>query len=279
MILFVVWEWYSCSTQMIKSTRKSTLVPAPESPFRGCTPHLFQSRIFPCSDFLLYEIQNVDFGNMHGKYKKYMKCLLFHPNLWTAHSTFPSIVSSPIRLCNVLSSWFVLQMLFLKIKTAGKHWLGRSSLPVRKRREVLHEGPQCWYQAGFKSKKYNSKLREIHFSKREEILHRGAAALVSSGGSWWVINHSQNYLQPKVVKCLKAGLAEKYKVRGKWGLAWGLKESTHGKECFDVNTRELESVDLSRQNISVGCLFSEHSHVFPMPFPKHIAILWYIDYT
>ena len=117
----------------------------------------------------------------------------------------------------------------------------------------------------------SSKIREIHFSKREEILHRGAAALVSSGGSWWVINHSQNYLQPKVVKCLRAGKTEKYKVRGKWGLAWGLKESTHGKECFDVNTRELESVDLSRQNISVGCLFSEHSNVFPKLFPITIG--------
>ena len=138
---------------------------------------------------------------------------------------FFNIVSSPLRLCNVLSSWFVLQMLLLKIKTAGKHWLGKSLLPVRKRREVLHEGQQCWYQAGFESEKYNSKLRETHFSKREEILH-GAAALVSSGGSWRVINHSQNYLQPKVVKCLGAGKTEKYKARGKWGLAWGLKEST-----------------------------------------------------
>ena len=25
---------------------------------------------------------------MHGKYKKYMKCLLFHRHLWTAYSTF-----------------------------------------------------------------------------------------------------------------------------------------------------------------------------------------------
>ena len=216
---------------------------------------------------------------MHGKYKKYMKCLLFHRHLWTAYSTFFQYSILPLRLCNVLSSWFVLQMLFLKSKSVGKHFLGKSLLPVRKRREVLHEGQQCWYQAGIESKKYNWKIREIHFSKREEILHRGAAALVSSGGSWWVINHSQNYLQPKVVKCLRAGKTEKYKARGKWGLAWGLKESTHRKECFDVNTRELESVDLSRQNISVGCLFSEHSHVFPMLFPKHNAILWYIDYT
>ena len=25
---------------------------------------------------------------MHGKYKKYMKCLVFHRHLWTAYSTF-----------------------------------------------------------------------------------------------------------------------------------------------------------------------------------------------
>ena len=223
MILFVVWEWYSCSTQMIKSTRKSTLVPAPESPFRGCTPHLFQSSIFPCPDFLLHEIQNKYFGNMHGKYKKYMKCLLFHLHLWTAYSTFPNTVSSPSGFAMCSRADLCYKCCFKKSKSVGKHLLGKSLLPVRKGREVLHEGQQCWYQAGFESKKYNSKIREIHFSKREEILHRGAAALVSSGGSWWVINHSQNYLQPKVVKCLKAGLAEKYKVRGKWGLAWGLK--------------------------------------------------------
>ena len=140
---------------------------------------------------------------------------------------FFNIVSFPLRLCNVLSSWFVLQMLFLKIKICRETFARQEFIACqKKKRSVAWRTAECWYQAGFESKKYNSKIREIHFSKREEILHRGAAALVSSGGSWWVINHSQNYLQPKVVKCLRAGKTEKYKVRGKWGLAWGLKEST-----------------------------------------------------
>ena len=174
MILFVVWEWYSCSTQMIKSTRKSTLVPAPESQFRGCTPHLFQSSIFPCSDFLLHEIQNKDFGNMHGKYKKYMKCLLFHPNLWTAHSTFPNIVSSPIRLCNVLSSWFVLQMLFLKIKMCREIFASQEFIACQKKKRSV-----AWRTAVLVSSR--NWIKEIQFENSRNTLQQKGRNIAQGG--------------------------------------------------------------------------------------------------
>ena len=175
MILFVVWEWYSCSTQMIKSTRKSKLVPAPESPFRGCTPHLFQSSIFPCPDFF-YRIQNKDFGNMQcmenirSTWNVYFFIVIYELHI----PLFFNIVSFPLRLCNVLSSWFVLQMLFLKIKICRETFARQEFIACQKKKRSV-----AWRTAVLVSSRIC--ITEIQFENSRNTLQQKGRNIAQGG--------------------------------------------------------------------------------------------------
>ena len=78
-------------------------------------------------------ILEICMGNIRSTWNVYFFIVIYGLHI----PLFFNIVSFPLRLCNVLSSWFVLQMLFLKIKICREIFASQEFIACQKKKRSI----------------------------------------------------------------------------------------------------------------------------------------------
>ena len=87
---------------------------------------------------------------------------------------FFNIVSFPLRLCNVLSNWFVLQMLFLKIKICRETFARQEFIACQKKKRSV-----AWRTAVLVSSR--NWIKEIQFENSRNTLQQKGRNIAQGG--------------------------------------------------------------------------------------------------